>query len=299
MFIHWHNKRMSAEIQGVIWMISASFWFSLMTVLIRHLSSHVHPLLAVFFRCFFALVIMLPWVLRNGRKMWETHHFRFHFYRSFTGLIGMATWFMALALIPAPDAVALSFTVPLFTSLLAVFFLREKMGLHRIAALIIGFCGMLVVLRPGENVISTGALLAMSAVFTWSLSNILIKKMSRHDSPETLVFYFSLLMVPFSLPFAIIYWQDLTLEQWAVLFLLGYTSNQAQYSVAMAYTKAEVTLLLPIDFSRLIFVSIMAWLAFDEAPDIWTVLGSVIIFGSAVYITHREARARKKSRNVI
>jgi drug/metabolite transporter (DMT)-like permease len=279
--------------QSILYMIAGTFWFSVMTAIVRHMSHDLHVMEVAFFRNAFALLFMLPWLMRTGvhtigtRKMW------LYTWRGFNGMAAMVLWFTALSLIPLPQAVSLSFTTPLFTTLAAMIFLHEKVGIHRWSALIIGFIGTLVILRPGMDSFSMASLLVLGSSILWSISNILIKQLTRTESPHTIVFYMTLMMTPISLPLALLHWQAPTLIQYFWLIALAAVANLAQISISKAYGMADMSVVQPFDFTRLIFASIIAYFAFNEIIDLWTLVGAIIIVSSTVYISRREARKRK------
>lgn len=275
-------------------MISGAFWFTVMTAIVRHLSVSMHPFQVVLFRNGFALLFMVPWLLRVGVYTLNTKRIWLYLWRGFNGFAAMLVWFYALALIPLPTAISLSFTAPLFTVLAAIIFLKEQVGFHRWLALIIGFCGTIVILRPGAEGFQSVSLLVLIASSLWAVSNIIIKRLTKTESPQTIVFYMTLVMTPISIPFAMMHWQPLTWTQYAWLLLLGAVSNMAQISISHAYGKADMSILQPFDFFRLIFASVIAYFAFHEVVDQWTLVGAVIIMSSTIYITHREAQLKKQ-----
>lgn len=289
-------KNMAPEMQGIIYMISGAFWFTSMTAIVRHLSAEMHPFQVVFFRNAFALMFLLPWLCKVGVKSLNTTRMGLYLWRGCNGFVAMLLWFSALAAIPLPAAISLSFTAPLFTVLAAMFFLKEKVGVHRLVALAIGFLGTLIILRPGGAGFQASFMLALAASSLWAISNIIIKRLTATESPQSIVFYMTLVMTPLSLPFALYYWQPITLTQYGWLLLLGFVSNLAQISISHAYGKADISILQPFDFLRLIFASIIAYFAWGEVIDRWTLLGAVVIMTSTLYITHREARIRKRKR---
>ena len=286
-------KNISPEIQGVFWMLASCVWFSIMATLVRLLAQDMEAFSIVFFRNVFALMLMLPWVMRHGKSALHTTKLPLHILRGCTGVIGMLLFFSALVQIPITQAVSLSFTVPLFTTIAAIFFLKEKVGWHRWGALIVGFSGTLIILRPGAGDFQLASLLVIAATVTWALSNVVIKKLTKTEYPQTMVFYMTLLMTPLSLPFALLEWQVPVGIQFVYLFGLGAVSNLAQLCLFRAYAKTDVSVVLPADFSRLIFTSILGYIFFAEILDMWTALGAMVILASTIYISRRESRIRK------
>lgn len=287
------GKGLSPEMQGILWMLSSCFWFSVMAVTIRYLSIYLHPFALLFYRNLFALLLMLPILMQAGGSAFFTTRLKTHFWRGLLGVIGMLLFIIALAKIPTTRAIALSFTAPLFTTIAAMIFLKEKVGIHRWAALVVGFMGTLVILRPGFAVFDYMSLIMIAATTIWALSGVFIKKLSETELPQTMVFYLTLLSIPLSFPLLLLQWQVPSLHDVIGLMGLGMVSNIAQYSMFRAYAKTQVTILMPVDFSRLIFVTVLSYFIFGEVLDMWTAIGAMIIILSSVYISRREARIRK------
>lgn len=297
--IRQYTNSHTTGVRGCLWMLAACFWFAVMTCLVRHISTEVHPFEMVFFRNVFSLLFLLPWAFSQGYEKLKTPRFKLHVYRGITGVVGMWMWFYALSKVELNHAVALSFTVPLITTLLAILFLHEKVGWHRWLALFIGFSGTLVILRPGAETIEFASLLVIATTCVWSVSNVLVKKMTQNDEPKLIVFYMTLVMLPLSLPIALTVWEWPDWQSLLWLLLLGYASNQAQLYMSRAYALTDISVVLPIDFTRLIFVSVFSYVVFNEILDMATLIGALIIFLSSVYIVERESKIkRKESKNV-
>lgn len=279
-------------------MVISCFWAAVMGAQIRHL--YMMGLSAeelVFYRNAVALVLLLPWVLRYGRgELFKTRRLGLYGLRSLIGLIAMYLWFYALVSIPLADATALSFTAPLFSALLAVFFLKDKMGRHRVAAMVIGFVGVLLVLRPGSEAFQADAIIALCAASGWAFSTIFIKMLTKTDKPRIVVFFMVLFMTPMSLPLALPYLHVMSLEIWGWIILLGIISNLFQISLSNAIALTDISVILPFDFLRLVFISIIAYFAFGEVVDIWSYIGGAVILCGAAYSAYREALQRKQQK---
>jgi drug/metabolite transporter (DMT)-like permease len=150
-----------APVRGALWMGAAATAFALMIALVRLLTDGLHPLQVVFFRTAFGLLAMLPWLLRQGLGVMRTSHLRLHLLRALIAIFAMVGWFTSVSLLPLAEATALSFTAPIFTSVLAVLILGEAMRLRRWSATAIGFLGALLIVRPGVAAIDPAALLAI------------------------------------------------------------------------------------------------------------------------------------------
>jgi len=192
-------------------------------------------------------------------------------------------------------ATALSFTAPLFTSVLAVLVLGEVMRTRRWTATLLGFAGALVIIRPGIEAVDPVALLAVGTAAIWAGSTILVKVMARTESAGAVVTYLTLFLTPLSLIPALFVWQTPTLEQLGWCALLGLAGTLAHFCMTRALAVADATLVVPFDYLRLPLVALIAFVAFGERPDLWVWLGGGIIAASSIYIARREAELRPRT----
>ena len=282
--------------RGAVLMLAAMVCFSAMGVFIRLSSEHVHILETVFFRNFLALLFMLPWILRQGPEVLRTRRIGLYISRSAINIVGMTGGFMAIMLIPLAEATALSFTTPLFATLGAALFLGETMRGRRMTALAIGFLGMLVVLRPGAEAISLGAMLALGHAVAIAATILIVKRLTTTERPETIVIYMVLLQSPVSLVPALFVWEWPSAEAWLWLACLAGFATAGHLFFTRALQLAEVSQLQPLDFVRLPMIGFLGYVLFDEQPTVWTWLGGAVIFASTAYVTHREAQLERERR---
>jgi drug/metabolite transporter (DMT)-like permease len=281
-----------ASVRGALWMCAAATAFALMITLVRHLTEGLHPLQVVFLRTAFGLVAMLPWLLRQGIGVLRTSRLRLHLLRALIGIFAMIGWFTTLSLMPLAEATALSFTAPIFTSVLAVLLLGEVMRLRRWSATVIGFLGAVIILRPGVEAIEPAALLAVATAAIWASSTILIKVMARTESAGAITTYMVLLTTPMTLLAALFVWQHPSLEQLGWAALLGAAGSTGHFCMSRALATADATVVAPLDYLRLPIVALIAFIAFGEVPGIWVWVGGSVIAASSVYIAQRESRAK-------
>lgn len=276
-------------------MAVAALLFASMHAAIRHVSSGLHPFEIAFFRNVFALLIVLPWFVRQGLAPLRTRRLGMHLLRTLFNVIAMLCFFYALAITPLAEVTALNFTAPIFTTVLAALILGEVVRARRWSAVAIGFLGTLVILRPGFADIGLGQILALTASLVWACALLVIKSLSRTESSVTIITYMSLLLLPLSLVPALFVWQGPTLDQLLWLVLIGLLGGGAQYLMTESLRQADTGVVMPIDFTKLIWVSVIAYLAFDEIPDLFTWIGGAIIFGSTFYIAYREQQMERRA----
>lgn len=274
----------------------ATVFFAAMTVLIRYISEELHVLQIVFFRNLLALVWLTPWMLRAGVAGMRTDKLPSYGLRAVVGLVGMTTGFAAVTLMPVTEATALSFTAPLFATVGAALLLGEVVRIRRWSAILIGFVGVMIVLRPGAEAIQLGAILALVNAAAMATNKLLTKTLARTEPTERIVTYMVLLLTPLSLVPALFVWEWPTWHALLWLTVLAGCGTAGHWFVTSAYAKADLSFVMPFDFARLPFTALFAFLLFAEIPTIWTWIGGAVIFASSFYIALREAHLARERR---
>lgn len=291
------SERFSAlpgPLRGGIWMMTGALCFTIMTTLIRDVAQDIHPFEIGFFRILTNLIFMMPFVFRVGlTTAFRTDNRKIYMFRALIGVIFLMTFFPGAALIPVSDAQALIFTAPLFATIMAVLFLGEILRVRRIVALIIGFAGALIILRPGFQEISLGAVLVLIAAGANATSHIIVKYAMRSDHPDQAVLYLSLYVTPLMLIPALSVWITPDWTQLGMMVAIGALATVNQRCITRAFASADATAVLPFDFARLPFAAVIGFLVFAELPDFWVWVGGGVIFVASVYIAHREAVAAR------
>lgn len=277
------------------WMTVTAIGFAVMLNTVRHLSDGGMDVFVIaFWRNVFSILFFLPliphfWQTRLGAARWPLYGLR-----GLTMTVSSVTLFIGAILLPVAEATALSFTTPLFTVIGVILFLGETVGWRRWTALIVGFCGTLIMLRPGEDAFQMGALVVLVAAITFACVTLMGKVLVRHDSPALVTLNLSLYSLPFSLVPALIFWDWPAAEQWPWLGLLGISAIANIYGISQALHAGDASLLQPFDFLRLPFTALGAYLLFNQVPTLWVWVGAAVIAGSSVYIAHREAQQARK-----
>jgi drug/metabolite transporter (DMT)-like permease len=286
-------KGLSANLRGIILMVVSTVGFAAMHAAVRHLSGELHPFEIVFFRNAFGLLALAPWFLRYGLAPLRTRHLPLHGLRAGFNIFAMSAYFYALSITPLAQVTSLSFTVPLFATLLAMVVLGEVVRVRRWIAIFFGLVGTLVILRPGLAEIDQGLLLALSSAALWACALTVIKVLSRTDSSVTITCYMVLLMAPISLVPALWVWQWPTGQQLLWLVAIGVVGTLGQLVMTQALKEAETSVIMPFDFFRLIWATLLGFLFFAEIPTFFTWIGAGIIFASSSYIAYREHKVTR------
>jgi drug/metabolite transporter (DMT)-like permease len=213
------------------------------------------------------------------------------------GTLGMLAGFWAIAHLPLAQAISLSYSSPLFVTIGAVVFLGEIVRMRRWSAVVAGFIGVLVIVRPGTDGFTAASLVAILSAACTGAVTISIKFLSRSDPADTIVLLTTWLWVPLSLPFALTVWQMPAASLWPLLVAIGVLGTLGQYFWTHALKLADASTLAPFSYLQLVIVSVLAWLVFDEAVDGWTAAGALIVIGASLYIARREAALARKHRD--
>jgi drug/metabolite transporter (DMT)-like permease len=259
---------------------------------VKYLSKEVHIFEIAFFRCALVIFVLAPIIFQQGKKIFKTKQPKVQFLRITTNSVAMLCFFYGISTTPLAQLTTLGFTVPIFATILAVIFMKEKIRLRRTTALIVGFIGTIIVMRPDIS-IELGALLIIFSSFLWSICLIFIKKLTQTDSAVTISLYFGIGMIPatFALAFPVL--EMIDLRQFIILIFIAITGTLAQTIMNSALEKGELALLLPFDFLRLIWSVLIGYALFSEEPTITLWLGGFLIIGSTSYIAWREATLKK------
>ena len=273
--------------------IGATLFGSFMGAGVKFLSDDLHPIIICFYRCLMGLIIITPFIAKNNFQALQTDNMRLQIFRALINIISMICWFSAIGMMHFEKATALGFTTPLFTTVLAVLILGEVIRFHRTAALLLGFVGILIIIRPGYMPFEFGTILMLVASLSFSFVLIFVKKLSATDSSLTIIFYHLLYMTPAFFILSLFYWENISLNQLIIFSLMGASGLLSHWCLAQAFKMSDTTFVMPLQFTKLIWASLIGLFIFSEEPDIWTWVGGVIIFISVVYITYREAFKKK------
>jgi drug/metabolite transporter (DMT)-like permease len=275
-------------------MVAAAAVTSVQGLLIRVAAdSGIHAFEVAFFRSFFGFVAMAVVVLATTRRVPRVTALRPIGGSSLFHLMAMLSFFYGMAMMPLAESAALTFTAPLFGTLAAALFLGERVHARRWIAILVGFLGVLVVLRPGMVPVGIGPTLVLFSTVAFAGVTVLVKRMTATEATTSVVFYQSLFVSVLTLPAALPVWTtpDPTMLAW--LALIGALSTVGWLCFTRAFALADASALLPLEFTRLPFVALLGYLAFGEVPDVWVWLGAAVIFASGLAIAHRENAAAR------
>lgn len=269
-----------------------------MSALIKLASTRgVHLIETMFFRQLFAVPVVVLWVMAGpGLASLRTRRIGAHISRTVAGLIGMTATFGAIILLPLAEATTLGFTVPIFATILSVLILKERAGLHRWGAVLIGFVGVLIVVQPGDaHFPLLGALTGLLSAFMIAVISILLRQIGKTETAPTTVFWFSFLSaVPLGLVY-IFFARPHELTSWLLLIGIGTVGGLGQMALTAALRWAPVSLVVPMDYSSLVWATLYGWLLFGMLPISATWIGAPLIIASGLYIVWREHRLSRRN----
>ena len=285
----------STHTRAALLMLGSTVFFGLMAVSIKLAAETLHTFEIAFFRNFFGLVAALPLLLRHGPGLLRTTQLPRYFIRCLIGVLSMFCGFWAIGHLPLAQAVSLSYSTPLFVTIAAVWFLHEQVRARRWAAVVLGFIGVLVIVRPGSASFTAGSLVALSAAVLSGIVAIQIKQLSATEPADRIVLWTTMLWVPMSLGPALFVWEWPQGITWLWVASAGLLGTGGHMLWTRALKLGDVSALTPISFMQLPLVAVFGFVLFGEAVDRWTVLGAAIIFAANAYIAHREAQLSRRA----
>ncbi len=287
-FIKYFNNFSSTSI-SIILMIISGFSFIVMHSAAKYLSDEIHVFEITFLRCVLVIFVLAPLIFKQGLNTFITKQPKLQIYRVITNSIAMLCFFYGLTLTTLSQVTALNLSVPIFTTLLAIVFLKEKIRLRRIIALCVGFIGCIIVLRPDIS-INLGGLLILISSFIWSISLIFIKKLTETDSAVTISLYAGVGMIPATFVAAYPYLAIPNVNQFLIIIFIAVTGTIAQTLLNSAFKRGSLTILLPLDFLKLVWAVLIGYTVFIESTPFTLWLGGLLIVGSSSYIAWREKK---------
>lgn len=282
---------MSPVLQGALLVVTSAACVATDTILARIVTQEVGPFVLVFFRNLFGLLFLLPVVVRSGRAVFATRHMPLHAARAVIKILGLTGFFYGIASIPVADATAIAFATPLFAAVGAALLLGESLRQGRLLAILLGFAGVLIVLRPGAQALHPAALAVVGSAVALATIGLLGKVLARHDPPNTIVSVNLALSVPLALLAAVPFWTTPSLATVGLMAVQGALGAASQLCFIRALKLADASLMMPVDFVRLPFVALLGFLAFSQVPDGWTWTGAAVICAAILLLLRAGTRA--------
>ncbi len=283
---------MDKSILAIILKIFSVIFLCFMDVLIKKLSINFSTFQIVFFRCIFGLIPVFIMLIITKSKI-KTKNFNLNLIRAIIASITMYLFFKSFSLLPLADVSSISFSSIMITTILAIFILNEKVGLRRWIAIVFGFIGVIIIFRPASSLFSFYSLLPLAAACFLSLAIIILKKLLINDHPPTCSFYLHFIVSIIVFPIMLFSWKTPLFNEFLLLILMGLCGGAAQILATNAYKLSEVNILIPFDYSAIIWAITFGIIFFQDYPDKYVIFGSSIVIASTYYIIYRERKIGK------
>lgn len=280
------------SVRAAMWMIGTTLSFTFMALGGRELSDTMSAFEVSFFRAVGGFVIVSAILWGAGFGQLRTNRIGLHLTRNVFHFCGQTLWFWSLSLLPLATVFALEFTIPFWTAAMAALFLGERMNRARVAAIVLGFVGILVILQPGAEVFDPAALIVLVAAIGFAVNNVCSKPLSATDSPLSIIFYMNIIQMPLGLAAAWHYW---VWPQWADLpwlIMVGFAGLGAHYCMTRAFRLADASFVMPIDYLRLPLAVVIGYVFYSETVGWPLLLGAAIIFAGNIYALRYETRRK-------
>ena len=275
------------RLEGIGWMVAVIVGMAIQSALVKWLGETLSSVQILWLRGAVGLFFVLPIFAFRQVRLYS-HGLKRHLLRALAGVLSMACWFYALTELPLAEATSYSFAMPLFLTVLAWAVLGEKLKWQTWLATVIGFCGVLIIMRPDALTVGLAALAGLSAAFFHAVAAILIKTLASSESALALLLYFPILTILVFLFPAMAAWLSPTPTEWFGLVGVAALGVQTQWCFIQACRLSDMTFLAPFDYSRLLFALVLGYFLFSELPDLWTLVGAVVVVGSTLYVVKRD-----------
>ncbi len=263
---------------AVLWMMGATSSLIAMALAGRALSKEVSIFEIMFFRNAICLAIVCVLIARYGRHLFQTRRLRLHGFRNVVHFGAQAGWYYGLVRLPLSEVFAIEFTAPLWTAILAALFLSERLTARRSLATLLGFAGIMIILRPGIAIIEPAAVVVLASAVGFASMFVITRSMASSDRPLTILFYMNLVQLPLSLSLALPDWVLPSAQLWPWVAVTGLAGLSTHYCFARAFALADAGLIAPIDFIRLPLIAVIGYLLYDEPTSLFVILGAAFIF---------------------
>lgn len=292
---HLIDRTTDQPVKGALLVLAASFMFAVIGSLVRAASATLPNEVVVFFRNIVVLVFLVPFfALRRSLPVITTGKMHLHVLRAMAGLVSMYCYFYSLAHMKLAEAVLLSYTSPLIIPVIAFVWLHEPLSRRVRMAIILGFMGVLLILKPGVSIFQPVALVALCAALFASLGMVSIRRMSATELPETIVFSYTLLSAIISAIPLLWAWQTPAGEAWVILVFMGIAAMAGQLLMTKGYGMAPIAQVGPFVYCSVVFASVIGWVFWDESLDAFSITGSALVFLAGVLAARSGLQKRQQ-----
>jgi drug/metabolite transporter (DMT)-like permease len=283
-------EAMDRTARGAALVSLGSFTLVVMAMLVKQVGTRIPTIEILFFRSIVGFLFVLPMFIHNPLEPLRTKRLGLHAVRGIIGTLGNICFFWTITHMLLADAMALQFSRPLFMIPLALAFLGEVAGFRRTAITLVGFAGIALYARPFTEGFDPGAFVGAAGALFGALIVICIKRLATTEPTRTIMFYYAISNAVFSLIPTVWFWVTPTGPELAMLVLIGFLGIAGQGLITHGWTLGDVTALVPLDYSRIVYSALLGYLVFGELPGLWSVAGMAIIVASSLYLVLTERR---------
>ena len=270
-------------------MMLGMFLFAAVDAQAKYLTLTLHPVQIVWFRQLGLLIGVVILLAHQGRTILQTGYPGLQILRGFLAAGSATLFIVAVAYVPLADAVAVAFVAPFIVTVLGAVIIGERVGIRRWIAVIIGFAGAMIVIRPGFGVVHPALFLVLAAAVLFALRQVISRVMSSSDRTNTTVAYTALVSTALlTVPLPFIWRWPTTTTEMLLLVAIAVLAAMAEYLVIKALEVAQAVVVAPVQYSLLIWGTMYGYLLFGQFPDLWTGIGALIIVGTGIYTFNRE-----------
>lgn len=263
------------SMKAALWMSGTIFSFCLMAVAARELSAHLSTMQILAFRSLIGLLVVTLIILWSKKTyLFATVRLPLHIGRNLFHFGGQFGWFLGIGLLPLAEVFALEFTVPFWTVLIAALFLNEKITRRKIGAVALGLIGVLVILKPGKEILDLAALIVLAAAIGYAISHSMTKSLSKTEQPLTILFYMCFIQLWLGVALVGTDWVLPNPMEWLWLLAVGLTALTAHYCIANAMKAAEAGVVVTLDFLRLPLIAVFGVVLYEEPFEISLMMGA-------------------------
>ncbi|OGA51326.1 MAG: hypothetical protein A3G25_20175 [Betaproteobacteria bacterium RIFCSPLOWO2_12_FULL_63_13] len=287
-------SKLPGNVRGALLILLGSMFFAANDAMVKFVGGNIHPVQIALIRYSLGVVFLAPMFVRLGLTGLKTARIGLHLGRALVATIGQLAVYYAVVHLMLADATAIMFSRPLFITVLAVVLLGETVGWRRWSATIVGFAGMVVMVRPGQMGFDPASMVAIAAALLFALSLVLIRKLASTEPPARILFYYHVSGSLLFLGPALWLWVEPSALQWLLLFLIGVLTTIGMVCFVRGFAVGEASIVGPMEYSRLVYAALVGYFVFAELPDAWTWVGAAIIVASTLYVTRHEAMSGRR-----
>ena len=287
------------NIQAIFWMVVTTLLFAIVTGIVRYIGSDIPAPVAAFIRYIISTIFFIPLIVKMFILDRNKNNIQFYWARGLAHGIGVILWFFAMARIPVSEVTAIGYITPIFVSIAAFIFLKEKFSVSIIGALVICMIGMIIIIRPTASGIATGQLSMVIATLFFAASYILAKKLSSTESTLEILVALNLIVTITLAPFAVVFWVTPSLQDVLFLGIVALFATAGHFTMTMALKLAPITITQPISYVQIVWASCIGFIFFEETISLWFSIGASLIILSSLYVTYTSSKQNKNINNLV